>query len=111
MPDIEKLLAKVFTYSIQHSIAAVFFHDVSLQKMREFRMLLKSLCSVRGSLVSLQELCEQGSLKSARLKTLLTCQAKGGLYPDDVDCCIEEFNKLIEWKLVPGLAMNSREAK
>lgn len=42
MPDIEKLLAKIFTYSIKHRIKAIYFEDVSLSKMKEFRTLLKT---------------------------------------------------------------------
>ena len=30
LPDLEKLLAKVFTYSVKHKVNAVYFHDVSL---------------------------------------------------------------------------------
>jgi DNA mismatch repair ATPase MutS len=40
LPDLEKLLAKIFTYSIKHSVKAIYFEDVSLQKMKEFRSLL-----------------------------------------------------------------------
>ena len=42
LPDIEKLLAKIFTYSIKHRVKAVYFEDVSLIKMKEFRTLLKT---------------------------------------------------------------------
>lgn len=37
LPDLEKLLAKIFTYSIKHSVKAIYFEDVSLIKMKEFR--------------------------------------------------------------------------
>jgi len=40
LPDLEKLLAKIFTYSIKHSVKAIYFEDVSLIKMKEFRTLL-----------------------------------------------------------------------
>lgn len=40
LPDLEKLLAKIFTYSVKHSVDAIYFEDVSLTKMREFRLLL-----------------------------------------------------------------------
>ena len=40
LPDLEKLLAKIFTYSIKHSVKAIYFEDVSLTKMREFKTLL-----------------------------------------------------------------------
>lgn len=33
LPDMERLLAKVFTYSIRHKVKAVYFEDVNLQKM------------------------------------------------------------------------------
>ena len=72
LPDLEKLLAKVFTYSIKHCIDAVYFEDVSLQKMREFRQLLNCLKHIKFSLDSLTELIKQKKLKSLRLKALLT---------------------------------------
>ena len=72
MPDLEKLLAKVFTYSIQNTVNAVFFEDVSLIKMRDFRNLLKCLNSIRATLAGLQELCDQRLLKSSRLIALLS---------------------------------------
>lgn len=37
LPDLEKLLAKIFTYSVKHSVEAIYFEDVNLQKMREFK--------------------------------------------------------------------------
>jgi len=37
MPDLEKLLAKIFSYSIKHSVDAIYFEDVSLIKLKEFR--------------------------------------------------------------------------
>lgn len=40
LPDLEKLLAKIFTYSIKHKVKAIYFEDVSLAKMKEFRTLL-----------------------------------------------------------------------
>lgn len=40
LPDLEKLLAKIFTYSIKHSVEAIYFEDVSLNKMREFKSLI-----------------------------------------------------------------------
>jgi DNA mismatch repair protein MSH6 len=40
LPDLEKLLAKIFTYSVKHAVEAIYFEDVNLQKMREFKQLL-----------------------------------------------------------------------
>ena len=41
LPDLEKLLARVFTYSIKQRIKAVYFEDMNLKKCNEFRTLLK----------------------------------------------------------------------
>lgn len=46
LPDIEKLLAKIFTYSIKHRVKAIYFEDVSLIKLKEFRTLLKTFRGV-----------------------------------------------------------------
>jgi len=43
LPDLEKLLARVFTYSIKHRCKAIYFEDVSLIKLKEFRTLLETL--------------------------------------------------------------------
>ena len=56
LPDLEKLLAKIFTYSIKHSIKAIYFEDVSLQKMKEFRTLLNVFKSVREIIGSIRNL-------------------------------------------------------
>jgi hypothetical protein len=40
LPDLEKLLARIFAYSIKHRIKAIYFEDVSLKKLTEFRSLL-----------------------------------------------------------------------
>lgn len=40
LPDLEKLLAKLFTYSIKHSVDAIYFEDVSLIKLKEFKQIL-----------------------------------------------------------------------
>ena len=43
LPDLEKLLANIFTYSVKHRVKAIFFEDVSLIKLKEFRHLLSNL--------------------------------------------------------------------
>ena len=40
LPDLEKLLAKMFTYSIKHRIKAIYFEDVNLKRLTEFRKIL-----------------------------------------------------------------------
>ena len=72
LPDIEKLLARLFTYSIKHKVKAIYFEDVSLIKMKEFRTVLKVFSGIRNTLLGLSRLNEQGKLRSERLKVLLT---------------------------------------
>jgi DNA mismatch repair ATPase MutS len=39
LPDLEKLLAKLYTYSVKHKVKAIYFENVSLTKMKEFRLI------------------------------------------------------------------------
>ena len=79
LPDLEKLLARVFTYSIKHSVEAIYFEDVSLRKMQEFRQLLNSIKSVESILQGLNNI--KGELTSARLVQLISFEEEGGLLP------------------------------
>lgn len=62
LPDLEKLLAKIFTYSIKHSVKAIYFEDVSLQKMKEFRTLLMCFKNVGHTVDSIRSLALKGEL-------------------------------------------------
>ena len=42
-PDIERRLAKIYQYSIKQSVKAVYFEDISSNKLKEFREILKHL--------------------------------------------------------------------
>ena len=64
LPDLEKLLAKIFTYSIKHSIKAIYFEDVSLQKMREFRTLLVCFKNMTETIDSLRTVWQRNELNS-----------------------------------------------
>jgi hypothetical protein len=67
LPDLEKLIARIFTYSIKHKINAIYFEDVSLSKLKEFRLLLKTLKTLPKILDSLLNIKKE-DLKSKRLK-------------------------------------------
>ena len=64
LPDLEKLLAKIFTYSIKHSVKAIYFEDVSLQKMREFRTLLVCFKNMTETIESLRTVWQRNELNS-----------------------------------------------
>lgn len=69
LPDLEKLLARIFTYSIKHHVDAIYFEDVSLTKMKEFKTLLDCFKNLDHTLEGL--ISARGSLKSRRLQLLL----------------------------------------
>jgi len=79
MPDAEKLLAKIFTYSIKHRIKAIYFEDVSLKKLTEFRTLLLTFKQTSEYLKEL--IAVKSEFKGKRLAQLLTGDDAGGLLP------------------------------
>ncbi len=55
LPDLERLLAKLYTYSVKHKVKAIYFENVSLNKLREFRQVLKHFKTLRDLVGSLQD--------------------------------------------------------
>lgn len=104
LPDLEKLLAKIFTYSIKHSVKAIYFEDVSLSKMKEFRTLLLSFKQIEDTIASIRGLYRSDDLKSERLIALVTTdeESKDGLLPSKILEAVSEFDRLIKWKRVAG---------
>lgn len=86
LPDLEKLLAKIFTYSIKHSVKAIYFEDVSLQKMKEFRTLINCFKNIDNTIESLTSLRRREELKSARLQALISTkdEHEQGLMPSGI---------------------------
>ena len=66
IPDLEKLVAKLYTYSIKHKIKAIYFENVSLNKMKEFRQVLMTLKSLDDVVDCLRN--RMGQFKSKRLR-------------------------------------------
>lgn len=70
LPDIERLLAKIYAYSIRHKVQAIYFEDVSLVKMKEFRQVLRALRSIPEIMKPI--INRKRDMKSARLRNLLS---------------------------------------
>lgn len=96
----EKLLAKLYTYSIKHKVKAIYFENVSLNKLKEFRQVTKTLKGLSELINSLQN--KKENFKSTRLQLLLTDDSDGGLYPSDIVQVIKDFEKMIVWKKTQG---------
>lgn len=109
LPDLEKLLARIFTYSIKHSVKAIYFEDVSLQKMREFRTLLLCFKQLDQTLDSFLKLKRGNQLnENGRIFQLLHPTEEGGLLPDGIPKIIKEFEQLIIWKPAAGNSPGQR---
>jgi len=54
LPDLEKLLAKLYTYSVKHKVKAIYFENVSLNKLKEFRQVTRTLKGLSDLISSLQ---------------------------------------------------------
>lgn len=89
LPDLEKQLAKVFADSVKHSVKAIYFEDVNLAKMKDFRVLLKVFKDLSNILEGFRNVSDE--LKSTRLASLVNFQSDCGLVPDNINQAIEEF--------------------
>jgi len=96
LPDLEKLLAKLYTYSVQHKVKAIYFENVSLAKLKEFRQILRTFKLLSEMVSSLAN--KKKYFKSERLQNLLTENTKGGLFPSEIVDVVSEFEKMIVWK-------------
>ena len=99
-PDIEKLMAKIFTYSIKNKVKAVYFENVSLNKLKEFRLLLKTFKALPSIVEPLKKKILE--FNSTRLQVILTPSEEGGLYPSFLEETIQLFESKIIWKKTSG---------
>ena len=53
LPDLEKSLANIFKYSIKNKVKAIYFEDVSLIKLKEFRLVTKTLKDLHSLITAL----------------------------------------------------------
>ena len=58
---------------------------------------MKDLANLVSSLAN-----KAGDFKSSRLRTLLTDDTDGGLYPSKIVDVVEEFEQMIVWKKTQG---------
>lgn len=100
--DLEKILAKVFVYSVKSTFRAVTVENVSFAKLKEFKLLLTQFKSMMTILAPLRS--NKLHFKSKRLLSLitLTSESETGLVPD-MEEAIKELDYLVVWKKVTGL--------
>lgn len=111
LPDIEKLLSRVSTYSVQSNSSAVYFEDVSTLRLKEFQELLGHFTSMQNLL----ERLERFDLQSAKLSFLTKSQLVGGGVPELRSLC-SSFERQILWKdgkpePMPGICLEYEKAR
>mmetsp|Transcript_21387 Transcript_21387/g.33077 ORF Transcript_21387/g.33077 Transcript_21387/m.33077 type:complete len:178 (+) Transcript_21387:1863-2396(+) len=111
--DLERMLAKIFMYSAKHKSKAIYFEDVSLIKLKDFRVLLTDFKKIEFALAPL--INQRHCFKSPRLRALLSPnddeEEEPGLFPGDLMLAIESFEQLIIWKKVGGTDKEIPEPK
>lgn len=95
----ERTQSKVFAYSVRNSVRAVFFENVSFQKLRELKCLLKNFHEFGEIIEPLR--VESEEFKSERLRQLVRYKEEGGLLPY-LEEAIQEFEFLVVWKKASG---------
>lgn len=127
LPDIERMLSKVFTYSQKSSVKAIYIDIAVLSRLDEFYALLNQLGSLRSYIEEVFDDVAIKKLQSRRLKALVsftqtkitekkaarkrksskasneesksTDDTDDGIFPD-YKPILEEFHKMIQWKAV-----------
>jgi DNA mismatch repair ATPase MutS len=72
MPDIELLMNKLFTYSVRQNVRAIYFENISFQKLKEFRFLLRNFKEIKRLIDPVVQMNKREPFKSERLKRLIT---------------------------------------
>jgi DNA mismatch repair protein MSH6 len=117
LPDLERLCAKFYQYSIKQTTNAIYFEDVSSIRLREFHSLLKQLLKAESLITGFQD--QSKNFASKRLKNLVNYNKKDSqlanknnndIYYEDADYSEEEgilprineivnyISSLIEWQ-------------
>lgn len=96
------MLSRVYTYSQQTSVKAIYIDVGVIARLDEFHKLLSVLGVVRDIVTDIFSKHAVRGLKSKRLKALVTFRGKRdkvNLMPDYGDL-LDEFKSMIQWKAV-----------
>jgi DNA mismatch repair protein MSH6 len=101
-------MAKVFTYSIRTQVKAIYFENVSFQKLQELKRLLSFFKQFAHMIEPLRQASE--AFKSERLRSLVRYREESGMMPFLEDA-IREFEQLVVWKKAAGGAEDIPEPR
>ncbi|CAD8048051.1 unnamed protein product [Paramecium primaurelia] len=94
-PDFERRCSRIYEYSIKSESKAVFYENLSEQRLKEFKILTKMLRLAQEEIILFGQL--NINFKSERLKKMMTFEANGGLLPN-VQEQLDEFEQYIIWE-------------
>lgn len=61
MPDIERMMNKLFTYSVRQNVKAIYFENISFQKLKEFRHLLRNFKEIERIISPIKKMMEKST--------------------------------------------------
>ncbi|CAD8059529.1 unnamed protein product [Paramecium sonneborni] len=94
-PDFERRCSRIYEYSIKTESKAVFYENLSEQRLKEFKTLTKALRLAQEEITLFGQF--QINFRSEKLKKMLTFEADGGLLPN-VKEQLDEFEQYIIWE-------------
>ena len=92
LPDLERLVTRIYTYSVKSHVAAIYIDMKVLTRLSEFYDLIKVFKAVKNDIVDQMEIGEV----SSRLNTLIDKE-----FPD-YDPILQDFEEMIVWKSTSG---------
>ncbi len=103
LPDLEKKISRLYTYSVRQEKSPVFFENMNVKKLKELKEVLEALDLVGKLFDNLRK--PRDRLKSERLRALTgyAGETDTGIVPPFTDA-VSEFKGIIDWnKLGKGL--------
>ncbi|CAD8137335.1 unnamed protein product [Paramecium octaurelia] len=94
-PDFERRCSRIYEYSIKSESKAVFYENLSEQRLKEFKNLTQNLRLAQEEITLFGQL--QINFKSERLRKMMTFEEKGGLLPN-VQEQLNEFEQYAIWE-------------
>eukprot|EP01022_Parablepharisma_sp_SALTPOND_P036623 TRINITY_DN99_c0_g2_i1.p1 TRINITY_DN99_c0_g2~~TRINITY_DN99_c0_g2_i1.p1 ORF type:complete len:735 (+),score=94.06 TRINITY_DN99_c0_g2_i1:4953-7157(+) len=105
LPDLEKKISRLYTYSVKQEKSPVFFENMNVKKLRELKEVLEALQQVDRLFQGLKKPREK--LSSERLRAITGFVGQDNGIVPEFAAKLDEFKGIIDWsKLGKGLAVD-----
>lgn len=92
IPDIERMISRIYTYSVKTSVAAIYIDMTALNRLTEFYSLLKIFKHLKDQIRAIFRKNVKDSLKSKRIIELTTIKKSSAKRVDEGEQEVEEGN-------------------